>query len=208
MLFCVPTKHTRTPLFSDSEEGFGTRASIWLKATVSQHRDCTINELYIAHASSAVRAGGHCQRAPPPLVSRALVDSSRLVGTTRANGGKHHFGMASVLLPWFASMVLMIIDYSLFGLLSHICLFLCRLLFLCIALQTVGAFPQRAPLSLWVQLHSFSVLRISCALGGDKSLPELSSNARVCHATSWLQPCSMSLDSSSQVASTSRSSPH
>ena len=29
-------------------------------------------------------------------------------------------GMSSVLLPWFASMVLLVIDYSIFGLFTHI----------------------------------------------------------------------------------------
>ena len=51
----------------DSEEGFGTRVS-----TVLHHLACTQNGSCVAHTSSPVRAGGHCQRAPPPLISRAL----------------------------------------------------------------------------------------------------------------------------------------
>ena len=40
---------------------------------MSQHLDDTLNGMYTAHPSSAVRASGHCQRAPPPFISLLLL---------------------------------------------------------------------------------------------------------------------------------------
>ena len=62
--FAFLRTHMHTFGYETQNEGYGTGA--W---TVSQHLDDTLKGMYTAHPSSAVRGSGHCQRAPPPLIS-------------------------------------------------------------------------------------------------------------------------------------------